>query len=56
MESESKKPEVKGAPRRPYQRPRVEESASFEQLVLACGHTSPLTTACNPFKGGMIRS
>ena len=29
--------------RRPYQPPRVEESASFEHLVLACNHISPVS-------------
>lgn len=56
MDDQSKKAEVKGAPRRPYQPPRVEESASFEHLVLACGHTSTFTLSCNPKKGGTVRS
>lgn len=56
MDSEKKNTEAKAAPRRPYQPPRVEESASFEHLVLACGHTSTLTLSCNPKKGGTIRS
>jgi hypothetical protein len=57
MDTEDKKTEPEGAaPRRPYQPPRVEESATFEHLVLACGHTSSLSLPCNPKKGGTTRS
>jgi hypothetical protein len=44
-------------PRRPYQPPKVEESASFEHLVLACGHVSPYTAGCGAKgTGGTTRS
>ena len=44
-------------PRRPYQAPKVEESASFEHLVLACGHVSPYAAGCGAKgTGGTTRS
>jgi len=34
-------------PRRPYEPPRVEESASFEHLVLTCTHINPVRCGGN---------
>lgn len=46
--------------RQPYEPPRIEETGSFERLVLACGHT-PVGQpggggACDPAKGGSTNS
>jgi hypothetical protein len=46
MEKEDK--QKPSAERRPYQPPRVEESASFEHLVLACNHINPLLCGGKP--------
>ncbi len=46
--------------RRPYEPPRIEESGSFERLVLACGHTPAGQpgggSTCDPLKGGSTNS
>lgn len=40
-------------PKQVYEAPRVAESATFERLVLACGHrpTDLLDPGCNPLLG-----
>jgi len=43
-------------PRRPYQPPRVEESATFEHLVLACTHVTFLECAGKAKPTGTTRS
>jgi hypothetical protein len=56
MAKDSQKDEPNAPARRPYQAPKVVESADFEHLVLTCGHTSTVVLSCNPKKGGTIRS
>jgi hypothetical protein len=56
MANDSNKDESSAAPRRPYEAPKVAESADFEHLVLTCGHTSTVVLSCNPKKGGTTRS
>lgn len=46
--------------RRPYEPPRIEETGTFERLVLACGHTPAGQPggggSCDPLKGGSTNS
>ena len=54
----SDSPEEK--PRRAYEAPRIEESGTFERLVLACGHIGAGQPGgggpCDPMEGGSINS
>jgi hypothetical protein len=56
MANDTKKDESRAAPRRPYEAPKIAESANFEHLVLTCGHTSTIVLSCNPKKGGTVHS
>ncbi len=40
--------------RRPYEAPRVVDSAVFETLALTCGKTDTVDIACNPTFGGSL--
>ncbi|MET0388617.1 MAG: hypothetical protein ABW321_21780 [Polyangiales bacterium] len=56
MESDDKSKSVQPDSRRPYVAPKVEESATFEHLVLSCGHNNADFDMCNKKKGGSLRS
>lgn len=56
MANDTKKSESTATPRRPYEAPKVAESADFEHLVLTCMHTSTIVKSCNPAKGGVLHS
>jgi hypothetical protein len=53
---QGKKDGNKAAPRRPYVTPRVEESAEFEHLILACTHSVQSARRCDPAFGGVTSS
>ena len=56
MANDTKNKESTSAPRRPYEAPKVAESADFEHLVLTCGHTNTGIPSCNPVKKGTLHS
>ena len=59
MNSEEETPgasEPTTATRRPYQAPRVLESATFETLALSCGKLDPGQPTCNPLFGGSTQN
>jgi hypothetical protein len=44
---DDKQPDAADTERKPYQAPRIVESARFEQLVLACLRTMGSSVECN---------
>lgn len=47
MEHDDQTPKSAPEARRPYVKPRIEESTSFEHLVLGCGFSSAAVDSCN---------
>jgi hypothetical protein len=51
MDQDNQQPPRNLAPRRPYEPPKIEETASFEHLVLSCGKNT--IGACSRAPGGV---